>query len=85
MRRRAENTKEMRERKAELSQNDHGYSLSKCSQLVNLSKVTDVCLLFVGTDALRAEILMLKAQICIYLQIRALAFWPTKIPEEKDL
>ena len=36
---------------------------------------------FVGIGALRAEILILKAQICTHLQTRALAFWPKQILE----
>ena len=34
---------------------------------------------FVGTGALRAAMLILKAQIFLFLQTRALAFWPKQI------
>ena len=51
---------------------NNGLSLLRYSSIVDLNIDTS----FVGIGALRADILILKAQICINLQTRASAFWP---------
>ena len=52
-------------------------SLSKCSSIVNCNIDTSS----VAIGALGAKILLLKAQICIHLQTRALLFWPSQAHE----
>ena len=52
-----------------------GWSVSKYSLIVNLN----IDNLFVASGALRAEIVILKPQMCTHLQARALAYWDKQI------
>ena len=58
----------------EFSFNQYGLSISKCSSIANFSMDT----LFVDIDALRAEILTLKVQICLHFQ----TFWPKQFAKK---